>query len=295
MTMEAKQDQSISRGAIPVRLKGLAGRVVLTLLTFPLVLSFMGCGVTLAPKTEKFIVYEMYRGDTVHGVARAFNVDEQHILEVNQIRDPRRLQVGTRLKVPYIGQPLDRAQYVGKLAAVSGGVGGALPAKPGVTASKAQSTAIGGATIRPVPMTESEPRQELGDAVHYVGKLAWPVVGAPISSNFGYRWFTFHEGMDLAAPEGAPVRAAHSGVVTYSGSGIRGYGNLVVVRGDSLVTVYSHNRSNRARKGQRVSKGEVIAYVGQTGRATGPHLHYETRVRSKDGRNVAVDPLTFYP
>ncbi len=118
-------------------------------------------------------------------------------------------------------------------------------------------------------------------------KLRWPVVGGTLTSTFGRRGKRAHEGIDIGAKEGTPVLAAAAGVVIYSGSGIKGYGNLVIVRHpNGLVTVYAHNKRNLARDGQKVRAGESIAEVGSSGRSTGPHLHFEVRIGDKP-----VDPL----
>ncbi len=116
-------------------------------------------------------------------------------------------------------------------------------------------------------------------------------VSARISSGYGWRKDPFtgdrkwHDGIDIALPAGAPVRAAGDGVVTFSGK-MRGYGKVIILRhpGD-LETVYAHNQDNECREGEHVRKGELLGRVGRTGRATGPHLHFEVR---KSGR--AIDP-----
>jgi murein DD-endopeptidase MepM/ murein hydrolase activator NlpD len=118
-------------------------------------------------------------------------------------------------------------------------------------------------------------------------KLRWPVAGGTLTSTFGRRGKRAHEGIDIGAKEGTPVLAAAAGTVIYSGSGIKGYGNLVIVRHKGgLVTVYAHNKRNLARDGQQVRAGETIAEVGSSGRSTGPHLHFEVRIGDKP-----VDPL----
>ena len=121
----------------------------------------------------------------------------------------------------------------------------------------------------------------------------WPLSGA-ISSDFGGRsspWgqsYEFHAGLDIRAFQGTPVAAAGSGVVVYAGR-MRGYGNMVVVdHGFELKTVYAHLSAIYADLGRRVQAGEVIGSVGQTGRATGPHLHYEVRVGA-----APVDPMCY--
>jgi len=99
-----------------------------------------------------------------------------------------------------------------------------------------------------------------------------------------------HDGIDIAAPEGTPVRCSAPGVVLYSGV-LRGYGRVVIVGHDyGLSSVYAHNREIFVAAGARVRRGSVIASVGRTGRVTGPNLHFEIR-----RENVALDPLRFLP
>lgn len=121
----------------------------------------------------------------------------------------------------------------------------------------------------------------------------WPVEGR-ISSYFGKRenpihgGDDFHSGIDISVPSGTPVKATADGIVSFSGwSG--GSGNLVVIEhGMGYSTFYGHNRSNLVKVGQRVKRGDIIAYSGVTGNATGPHSHYEIW---KDGR--PVNPMPF--
>ncbi|MBN8550257.1 MAG: M23 family metallopeptidase [Deltaproteobacteria bacterium] len=145
------------------------------------------------------------------------------------------------------------------------------------------------------PSAVSTKTVKLSLARKYIGHLLWPVPHGSISSQFGQRWSNFHEGLDIRAPEGTPIYAAHAGKVVYSDDGIRGYGNVVAIQGDGLMTVYGHNRRNIVEVGDQVQAGDQIAELGQTGKATGPHLHFETRVKDSSGRNAAVDPLVFFP
>jgi murein DD-endopeptidase MepM/ murein hydrolase activator NlpD len=115
------------------------------------------------------------------------------------------------------------------------------------------------------------------------GRFMWPVPHFyKVSSQFGPRGRKHHDGIDIPAPRGTPVVAVDDGVVIYSDDGIRGYGNMIVIaHGDDLFTVYAHNRKNKVDKGDRVERGQLIAEVGNTGRSTGPHLHFEIRVKNK--------------
>jgi murein DD-endopeptidase MepM/ murein hydrolase activator NlpD len=118
----------------------------------------------------------------------------------------------------------------------------------------------------------------------------WPVEG-PVGSSFGERQDpingegAFHSGIDIDAPYGTPVRAAADGQVTGTIMGA-GYGRQIELNhGHDLLTLYGHLSAMAVVPGQHVTRGQVIGYVGQSGRATGPHLHYEVRVH-----NVPVNP-----
>ena len=125
------------------------------------------------------------------------------------------------------------------------------------------------------------------------GKMLWPVDGK-VSSPFGkWRGSHRHQGIDIPMPAGTPIRAARNGVVSKTGNnstpGFRGYGNFMIMdHGDGLQTFYAHCLSLAVVQGQRVMQGQVIGYVGSTGRSTGNHLHFEVRVN-----NNKVDPMRF--
>lgn len=121
----------------------------------------------------------------------------------------------------------------------------------------------------------------------------WPVEGR-VTSSFGERMDPvngegeFHTGIDIAAPFGTPVRAAADGIVTGADMG-HGYGRTVELNnGHDIMTVYAHLSAVAVVAGQHVSRGQVIGYVGESGRATGPNLHYEVRIDS-----VPVNPYKY--
>ncbi|HEX5276465.1 MAG TPA: M23 family metallopeptidase [Fluviicoccus sp.] len=134
--------------------------------------------------------------------------------------------------------------------------------------------------------------KRLQDNRQYLGNL--PVRQGTVTSTFGYRTdpFTghaaFHAGMDFSGPEGTDIYAVAPGVVTFAG--IRsGYGNVIEIdHGSGYVTRYAHARSILARNGDRVAKDQLIALMGNTGRSTGTHLHYEVLQNNRQ-----IDPATF--
>ena len=135
-------------------------------------------------------------------------------------------------------------------------------------------------------------------SIKYDGsQFLWPTPGYYyISSNYGYRWGRLHKGCDIAGSNiyGKPIVAAADGVVSLVDYNAGGYGYYVMVNhgnsgGNNYVTLYAHMSSQAAYVGKKVSKGDVIGYVGNTGRSTGPHLHFEIRVNG-----TAQNPLNFF-
>lgn len=179
--------------------------------------------------------------DTIDSIAARAGVPAEDLLEINGLARGAELRPGQMLFV------LEAAP-----AAAPGG-----PADPPALAVHSVAPAGGPAVLR------------------------WPLgqERTLVGSHFGMRDGRRHEGIDLPAPVGTPVYAAADGQVAYAGNRIRGYGNMVVIRhaGD-LMTVYAHNSMLLVSQGQPVRAGDRIALVGQSGRATGPHLHFEVRV-----------------
>jgi murein DD-endopeptidase MepM/ murein hydrolase activator NlpD len=119
------------------------------------------------------------------------------------------------------------------------------------------------------------------------GRLIWPISGA-FTSPFGMRWGRLHAGVDLAAPEGTPIRAADSGKVVLAGW-TGGYGNYTcIAHGGGLTTCYAHQSRYGTSAGANVSQGQVIGYVGNTGHSFGAHLHFETRINGSP-----VNPMQY--
>ncbi len=196
------------------------------------------------------VFHRVAAGETLGKICRLYGADVQEVAEVNGIDDPDQIQAGQRIFIPD-AKPLE---------------GGARPVEP---------TAGQPATAKSIKRFE--------------GRFIWPVDGV-LTSRFGIRHGRRHDGIDIGAPEGTPVRASAAGKVLYVGRQ-GGYGKLVIVKhADRMITVYAHNSANKVAEGQSVTQGQVIAQVGQTGRATGTHLHFEIRQATKP-RN----PLFFLP
>ncbi len=210
-------------------------------------------------------VHVVKPGETVYRIARAFGIEPAALMAANGLDDPHALKVGTRLLVP----------------APAGASTAPAPAGGGAAARSSAAAALG--ATPPVARPEEEERRA-GPA-----PLAWPLKGV-LYGRYGVRAGERHDGIDIAAPEGTEVAAAADGTVIYAGEQ-PAYGAVVILRHeDGLVTLYAHNSAVLVREGARVSRGQPIATVGQTGRTTGPHLHFEVRQGTRP-RN----PLLFLP
>ncbi|HMO17191.1 MAG TPA: M23 family metallopeptidase [Oligoflexia bacterium] len=220
----------------------------------------------------KPVYHTIKKGESLLGISGRYLSTPDEILLLNGMQTTRYLRVGQRLLVGY--QYEDEIKTGIMRASIrSGSTSNQLP-------SSSESEFVGGSRS--------------GDYVYLEGgKIAWPLLEkARIVSGFGPRRSSFHDGLDVAAPVGTTIVSVHNGIVAYSGSDLGGYGNLIVIKGDDgLISVYAHNRKNFVSKGSRVSKGQKIAEVGSTGRAEGPHLHFEVRAKDTRGRAVAIDPM----
>ncbi len=196
-------------------------------------------------------------GETLSEIGYAYRIPYRELAALNGIHNPDRIEAGQRLRMPP-GARYNRARAV---AARS------RPEKRSGRGSKS-------------PAAIPQDTEKL---------FSWPLSGR-LTSRFGPRKGSFHDGIDIAAPVGTPVRAAAAGRVIFSDA-LRGYGNVVIVKhANGFTTVYAHQRRNLVKDGQVVQRGEIIGEVGETGRVTGPSLHFEVR----SGKN-ARNPLHYLP
>jgi murein DD-endopeptidase MepM/ murein hydrolase activator NlpD len=159
--------------------------------------------------------------------------------------------------------------------------------KSGIAAAPAPPPA--GGPVPPKKHTAPPPLTTVPE--QYAGSLRWPLDAYIVSSEFGDRWGKLHKGMDMAADVGEPVYAIADGEVIYAGDGLRGYGNVVILRHDRKTSsLYAHNSELKVKQGDHVTQGTLIALLGSTGHSTGPHVHFEIR----DG-DTAVNPRTVLP
>lgn len=245
-------------------------------------LAIVYCSLVLSCGTPFGIYHHVKPGQTLFRISQTYNVPVDKLQRLNRIDDPRLLQAGDLVFIP----GADRRREVPTMP--PSGSQGQAPARP---AGQTKTAAKAGEEVRidqakTTPAKGGDSKWDGGDAP----RLMWPTQGK-VTSPFGARGGAAHDGIDISAPEGTAVIAAADGRVIYSDDGLSGYGNLIIVRHEgSWATVYAHNRKNLVNKGDFVSQGQNIATVGQTGRASGPHLHFELRFGK-----TPKDPLKYLP
>ena len=157
-----------------------------------------------------------------------------------------------------------------------------------VTAGPPQSARLAQATTK-VEEPAAESPVKATEATGALPTFRWPVRGKVITSYGAKTNGKSNDGINLAVPEGTPVKAAEDGVVAYSGNELKGYGNLVLVRhSNGYVTAYAHASELLVKRGDTIKRGQVIAKSGQSGEVGSPQLHFEIRKGSSP-----VDPLQF--
>lgn len=214
------------------------------------------------------IYHTVKRGETLYDIARTYNVSVNTLQDSNFLRDPDVLHPGDQIFVPGAGYPKDvkKSNPDSKVAKKK-----TYNKKLQRKKSKDRKTAM-----------LNVPKDKI--------KFIWPVEGV-FTSGFGIRNGNFHTGIDLAAPIGTLVRCAAEGHVIYADNKQRNYGNLVIVEHKhDFITLYAHLDVMLVHEGDHVKQGEVIAKVGNTGRSTGPHLHFEIRYNRE-----AIDPMALLP
>lgn len=199
-------------------------------------------------------------GETVYRISSMYRVEQGDLKSANSIGPDNGLRVGQRLSIP---------------------------------GNQPSNTRVAAAPVRPVTSTPASgaptPRSKpaLATPPPATGEFIWPAEGR-IISRFGPKADGLHnDGINIAVPEGTPVRAAQTGVVAYAGNELRGYGNLLLVRhSNGWMTAYAHNGELLVERGATVTKGQTIALAGRTGSVQTAQVHFEIRRGAE-----ALDPI----
>jgi len=205
-------------------------------------------------------------GESISRIAARYRVTRAALIQANQLVKPEALRSGQRLTVPGCERPVPQT--------TAGETPGTEPDADGILIKRVGPRRILTSLVLGTPDFRDERIA-----------LVWPVEG-PVISTFGQRSRGWHAGIDITADMGSEIYAAAAGTVVYSGW-IRAYGQVVKLQhSNGFITLYAHNHKNMVEVGEDVEAGQLIATVGRSGHATGPHVHFEVR---RDGK--AYNPL----
>jgi murein DD-endopeptidase MepM/ murein hydrolase activator NlpD len=223
-------------------------------------------------------VHVVAPGETLHSIARLYHKPVLVIAKANNIAPDTQLRIGARIVIPDARSATLAAPPPPRAEAPA-------PVSENLAAAESPHSArvvTQGPVGQEGPLKTAEP----AGALH---SFRWPVRGRVITGFGPQPNGLQNDGINLAVPEGTPVKAADDGVVAYAGNELKGYGNLVLVRhSNGFVTAYAHASEILVKKGDTVKRGQVIAKSGQTGTVTSPQLHFEIRKGS-----TPVDPAQY--
>ncbi len=239
----------------------------------------------LAPASGVHVVAP---GETLRSIARLYGKPVMVLAKANNIPPDTMVRVGERLAIPGV-QP---AQAQANLAPPRTQAPAAAPAAPArgpdyASAESPHSARV--ASPEPAPATEQTSTLKTAEPAGGLPNFRWPARGRVIAGFGPSPNGLQNDGINVAVPEGTPIKAAEDGVVAYAGNELKGYGNLVLVRhSNGFVTAYAHASEILVKRGETVKRGQVIAKSGQTGNVTSPQLHFEIRKGS-----TPVDPSQY--
>jgi murein DD-endopeptidase MepM/ murein hydrolase activator NlpD len=229
-------------------------------------------------------VHVVNPGETLFSIARRNNIPAAKLAKANNLSLKVQLKTGQRITVP------GGVKTATAAPAPQPKVAAAAPAKPApapVVVAEAPAAKKESANL--ATETKEVEKEAKQDATSGLPSFRWPVRGRVIAAYGAKTSGKQNDGINVAVPEGTPVKAAEDGVVTYSGNELKGYGNLVLVRhSNGYVTAYAHASELMVKRGDTIKRGQIIAKAGQTGEVSSPQLHFEIRQGS-----TPVDPSKF--
>jgi murein DD-endopeptidase MepM/ murein hydrolase activator NlpD len=235
-------------------------------------------------------VHVVNHGDTLLGIAHRNHVPVATLARANNLEPSAKLKLGMKLSVPGAKTAAAPAAQPAAVAVAQPTAVVAAPATKMAAASgdAQQKARLAQATTTPEELSAETP-VKANEATGALPTFRWPVRGKVITSYGAKTNGKANDGINLAVPEGTPVKAAEDGVVAYSGNELKGYGNLVLVRhSNGYVTAYAHASELLVKRGETIKRGQIIAKSGQSGEVGSPQLHFEIRKGSSP-----VDPLQF--
>jgi murein DD-endopeptidase MepM/ murein hydrolase activator NlpD len=238
-----------------------------------------------APKQQTVdVIHTVAPGESLIKIAKMYGKSLDEVAKANSIQPYTKVNMGDRLTIPHVRQAMVTPPVVSAQAGVpqvaqprTVPVATAEPVQNARMATPAQET--------PAPETTSKTAEAAGA----LPSFRWPVRGRVIAGFGPKPNGQQNDGINLAVPEGTPVKSTEDGVVAYAGNELKGYGNLVLIRhANGYVSAYAHASELMVKRGDTVKRGQVIAKSGQTGNVTSPQLHFEIRKGS-----APVDPTQY--
>ncbi len=270
------------------------------------VIAKKGDQVAKAPKEEAAPVkvaakasngsYAVASGDSLYTIAKRNGTTVDALKAANGLADGK-LKIGQELKIPAAGATIAAAKPVPQVEPVAAKTkpvvvakaNTEVPALEAKTPDKMETAAIKPAAPSNAVIEEAEKDTAQAPGATGISKLRWPVRGRTLVGYGQADSGKANDGVDISVPNGTPVKSAENGVVIYAGTGLKDFGNTVLVRHDNgLVTVYGHNGDILVKRGQTVKRGQELAKSGMSGNTKVPKLHFEVRKNS-----APVNPATF--
>jgi len=239
------------------------------------------------------IYHKVLPGQTLYSISKTYAVDERYLARINGIDDPTQLKAGQQLYIP--GAKQKRSVPVSVTAepppnAKANPSRDVANLSPPPTKENAPPGTIPPVT-KPPPVVAKAPNATPAGPAHHKGQFVWPLRGKLLKSFGSKNNGALCKGLEISAAPGAAVVSAAAGKVIYSGDGISGYGNLIIIRhDDSFFTVYGFNRKNLVGSGAFVSKGQPIARAGVPPKGGSARLYFEIRYGKEP-----VDPIFYLP
>jgi murein DD-endopeptidase MepM/ murein hydrolase activator NlpD len=217
-------------------------------------------------------------GETMLGIAKRHGVTISALAKANNIEPYAKIAIGDRLTIPGAARHVALASPAPQLSQ-----------PPRTAAAVQQPVATTPAQNARIATPEQAPTESVTKTADATPSFRWPVHGRVISAFGAKTNGQQNDGINVAVPEGTPVKAADDGVVAYAGNELKGYGNLVLIRhANGYVSAYANASELMVKRGDTIKRGQVIAHAGQTGNVTSPQLHFEIRKGS-----TPVDPAQY--
>ena len=236
-----------------------------------------------APKSTGGNVHIVRSRDTLINVARRNGITVAALARANHLQTSSQLSVGDRLTIP--------GNHSAAAAIVAPAPQNARPRTLPVEKVAAPVKVASVGPVQTASVAKEEPRavDTPVKSAEAMPAFRWPVRGRVIAGFGSKPNGAQNDGINLAVPEGTPIKAADDGVVAYAGNELKGYGNLVLIRhSNGFVSAYAHASELMVKRGDSIKRGQVIAHAGQTGNVTSPQLHFEIRKGS-----TPVDPTQY--